>query len=132
MGVRRWFLVAVALSLMLTCFFPWLIIQSPHIVISGMNAKGTAYGKPGVLSLFFTGIVFLLSFVPRVWAHRINLVCSAINTGWALRNFILLSACQGGECPQRQPAFYLYLVSSVLLLIAVLVQHVKLPATAPQ
>jgi hypothetical protein len=48
-----------------------------------------------------------------------------MNTGWAVRNFILLSTCNGGECPQRQVAFYLYLLSSILLLIAVLVQEVK-------
>jgi hypothetical protein len=90
-----------------------------------MKAEGTTYGKPGLLSLFFGGLVLLFSFVPRVWAHRISIFCGAMNTGWAVRNFILLSTCNGGECPQRQAAFYLYLLSSIFLLIAVLVQEVK-------
>lgn len=108
-------------------FFPWVIIESRHIVVSGMQAAGTTYGKPGVLSLFFAVLVLVFSLVPRVWAHRITIFSSALHTGWALRNFLMLSVCQGGECPQRQPFFYVYLISSVLLLVAVLIQEVKLP-----
>jgi hypothetical protein len=88
-----------------------------------MEAAGTTYGKPGILTLFFSTIIFIFCLVPRIWAHRICMFCSALNAGWALRNFIILSVCQGGECPQRQPGFYLYFVCCILLLIAVLVQE---------
>jgi len=128
MSARKIFLLATATVLVVSVFFPWVIIQSKNIVVSGMHAEGTAYGKPGLLSLFFTALVVLFSLVPRVWAHRITIFSSALHTGWALRNFLLLSVCQGGECPQRQPFFYVYLVSSILLLVAVLMQEVKLPA----
>ena len=128
MSARKIFLLATATVLVVSVFFPWVIIQSKNIVVSGMHAEGTAYGKPGLLSLFFTALVVLFSLVPRVWAHRITIFSSALHAGWALRNFLLLSVCQGGECPQRQPFFYVYLVSSILLLVAVLMQEIKLPA----
>lgn len=126
MGIKKWILIAVALVLMASLFFPWVIIESKNIVVSGMQAAGTTYGKPGLLTLLFAGIILVFSLVPRIWAHRICIFCSALNTGWALRNFLILSVCQGGECPQRQAAFYIYLFSSILLLIAVLVQDMKL------
>lgn len=128
MRARKGSLVIIAVILIASAFFPWVIIESKNLVVSGMHADGTAYGKPGMLSLFLTVLVFVFSFVPRVWAHRMCIFSAALNAGWALRNFLLLSTCQGGECPQRQTAFYVYLISSILLLVAVLMQDMKLPA----
>lgn len=128
MRARNVFLLIVAAVVIASTFFPWVIIESKNIVVSGMQADGTTYGKPGVLSLFLTAMIFVFSFMSRVWAHRICIFSAALNVGWALRNFLLLSTCQGGECPQRQVAFYVYLISSILLLVAVLMQDMKLPA----
>ncbi len=127
MSARKLFLLIAAALVIVSVFFPWVVIESKHILVSGMQADGTSYGKPGVLSLFFAVLVIIFSLIPRVWAHRITIFSSALHAGWALRNFLLLSVCQGGECPQRQPFFYVYLVSSILLLVAVLMQDVKLP-----
>jgi hypothetical protein len=129
MGYRKSFLLAIAASLIISLFYPWVVIESKNIVVSGMQSAGTTYGKPGLLSLFFAGLVALFSLVPRIWAHRICIFSSAINCGWALRNFLILSVCQGGECPQRKAAFYIYLLSSILLLVGVLILEVKMKAT---
>ena len=126
MNWRRIFLLLSAGVLIGTVFFPWIVIESRNITVTGMQATGTTFGKPGLLSLIFATLILLFSFVPRVWAHRICLFAVAFNTGWILRNFILLSGCQGGECPQRQPAFYSYLIAGLSLLIAVLIQNVRL------
>ena len=130
MGVKKWALLIIAILLLLSVFFPWVVIQSKNLVVSGMQTTGTAFGKPGLLSLFFAILVIFFSLVPRIWAHRITIFASALNAGWALRNFLLLSVCQGGECPQRQLFFYVYLISSFFLLVAVLMQDIKLPASA--
>jgi hypothetical protein len=122
---KKWIPATVALVLIGTIFFPWVVIESRGMVISGMEAAGTNYGKPGLFTLVFASLVFIFSLVPRVWAHRICVFSAALNIGWALRNFLILSACAGGECPQRQWAFYLYLFSSLFLLVAVLFQDVK-------
>ena len=47
-------------------FFPWVVIESKNIVVSGMQSAGTTYGKPGLLSLFFAGLVAFFSLVPRI------------------------------------------------------------------
>ena len=120
---KKWLLIGVVLSLIVSLFLPWVVIESRNIVISGMQAAGTTYGKPGLLTLVLGSITLIFALVQRIWAHRICIFSSALNAGWALRNFFILSVCQGGECPQRQPGFYLYFISSILLLIVVLIQE---------
>ncbi|HUQ97228.1 MAG TPA: hypothetical protein VM010_06160 [Chitinophagaceae bacterium] len=132
MQIKKSALLLLALLMLGSVFFPWVVIESKGITITGMNAAGTAYGKPGVLTLLFGGLVFIFALVPRIWAHRICLFASALHAGWALRNFLILSGCQGGDCPARQPAFYVYLISSFLLLVAVLLQDVKMPAVTEE
>ena len=127
MRARKAVLLIIAISLIASLFFPWVIIESKNLVLTGMRTDGTTFGKPGLLTLLFAALIILFSFVPRVWAHRICLFFGAFAVGWAVRNFLLLSTCQGGECPQRQVAFYVYLISSILLLVAVLLQDMKLP-----
>ncbi len=132
MRTTKWLPVAAALIFMASCFFPWVVIETKNIVISGISAEGTRYGKPGYLNLLFIIIFLLLSIARKSWAVRVNLFVAAFNMGWALRNFILLSACEGGECPQRQPAFYIYIVFSILLLVTLGMQKVKEPEEADE
>ena len=127
MDIRKGLLLLLIMILVASVFFTWVVIESKNLVISGMQTTGTSYGKPGLLTLVFCALVAVFALVPRIWAHRICILCSAFNAAWALRNFLMLSTCQGGECPQRQPAFYVYLFSSIALLVLVLVQDVKLP-----
>ncbi len=119
--------MGIATALLVTVFLPWVYIQSAGLTISGLHAEGTTYGKPGMLSLILVGLVWICAAVPRVWAHRAMLISSALHVGWAVRNFFTLSVCQGGECPQRLPAFYAYFVLSFLLLLAVLLQLGRIP-----
>jgi hypothetical protein len=131
MRTTKWLSIVAALIFIASCFFPWVVIETKNIVISGVSAEGTRYGKPGYLNLVFIFIVLVLSFFQKSWAIRINLFLAACNFGWVLRNFILLSACEGGECPQRQPALFVYLVSAILLLVLIPLQKVKVQESEP-
>lgn len=128
MHYTRWLTILLAVLLIVSCYFPWLVIEEKNIVISGVTAEGTRWGRPGYFTILLTGIIFLLAVVPRIWAQRISLFAGALNIGWTLRNFFLLSACSGGICPQRQPVFYIYLVVSVLLFASIIFQKGRLPA----
>ncbi len=126
MQLTKWLTALAALLFLCSHFFPWVVIDSKQIVIGALDATGTRWGKPGLLSLLFISLFFLLNFISRNWAHRACIILAALNMGWAFRNFALLSMCYGGECPQRQTAFYVYIVTGVLLLLLVLLQPVKL------
>jgi hypothetical protein len=110
-----------AVTVLIACFLPWVYIESPDITVTGLSAKGTTYGKPGLLHLVFTFVYLVLFAIPRVWSRRLNLLFTAFNFAWAVRNFLLITTCSGGECPVKKAGLYLILAGSAIMLIAVLV-----------
>ena len=45
---------------------------------------------------------------------------------WAVRNYFLVSACAGGECPEKKLALYIVLICSFVMLAAALFPSVEL------
>ena len=126
MRYMKWIGLVAVILLVVSCFLPWVIIASKNIIISGVDSTGTNFGRPGythfVLSFFF--IIFHL--VPKLWAKRVNLLIVALNIAWAIRNYVIISMCREGECPEKQIGFWLVMVASVLMLLAALFPDVKL------
>ena len=105
------------LLLCIACFLPWMSLESKGILISGVDTKGTNFGKPAYfhLALMFFAIIFLI--INKNWSHKIALFFIAFNLGWALRNFFMIPMCRGGECPDKLIGIYLMLIASILILI---------------
>jgi hypothetical protein len=55
-----------------------------------------------------------------------NLAVVALQVGWAVRNFYLLSACRI-DCPSKQTGLYLQLIAALLMLVAALFPDMKIP-----
>ncbi len=123
----KWVGVAAAALLVVSCFTPWVFIQSVNITISGIDTNGTNFGKPGYFHFLLAGFFLLCTFVQRVWAKRFNLLVTALNAAWAVRNIFVLAACSGGECPDRQSGIWLMLLASVIMLISALFPDMKVP-----
>lgn len=123
----KWVGIGAAALLIISCFSTWVIIASRNIVISGVDAAGTSYGKPGYFSLLLTLFFVVFTLTPRIWAKRINLIVTALNLAWAVRNYFIISACQGGECPEKHNGLYLMLLASVLMLLTSLFPDISLP-----
>ncbi len=123
----KWIGFAAAILLLVSCFTPWVIIESKNITVTGVESEGTRFGKPGYFH--FVLIVFFLvaNFVQRIWAKRLNLFITALNLGWAIRNFFILSACQAGDCPVKKTGLYCILIASVIMLVAALFPDMKVP-----
>lgn len=122
----KWIGLGAAVLLVVSCFTPWVIIESRNITVSGIDAGGTNYGKPGYFHFLMTAFFLSFHFIPRVWAKRANLPVLALNLGWAFRNFFIISACQGGECPVKQNGIWLVLLASLLMLVSGLFPDIKL------
>ena len=122
----KWIGLFAVILLAVSCFLPWVNIASKNIIVSGVDATGTNFGKPGythfVLGFFF--IVF--HFIPKLWAKRVNLLVVALNIAWAVRNYFIISMCREGECPEKQIGLWLVLLGSVLILVAALFPDIKL------
>ncbi|HEU4576120.1 MAG TPA: hypothetical protein VFS36_14045 [Chitinophagaceae bacterium] len=122
----KWIGLLSVLLLLISCFTPWVLIASKQMVISGVDATGTNFGKPGYFHFFLSFFYVLFTFIQRVWAKRFNLLVSGLNIAWAIRNYIIISACQMGECPEKQSGIYLIVLASALMLLAAVFPDVKL------
>jgi hypothetical protein len=107
--------VLMALLVIGACFFPWVTIPSKNIAIGGFFADLPTYGKPGLFHLLFSSIFILLVLTGKLWSVRVAFFVGAFNIAWAIRNFVAISACSGGICPVKQPALYVVLFSSLLM-----------------
>jgi hypothetical protein len=123
----KWIGLVAAVLLTVSCFTPWIFIESRNITISGVDTTGTNYGKPGYFHFVLVALFLLCTFMPRVWAKRLNLLVTALNLGWALRNFFIIATCSGGECPIRKIGLWLSLLASLLMLVSALFPDMKLP-----
>jgi hypothetical protein len=130
MQFSKWPAVVAAFVVIAACFFPWVTIESKQAYIGGFHSSVTDYGKPGVLHAFLCGLCIIFLLVARVWSVRAAFFISALNIAWAMRNFFLISACQAGICPVKQPALYVVVVASILLTLLTLAVRVPMSAEA--
>jgi hypothetical protein len=104
--------------LILTAYHPWIYIESLKIEVSGVGAQiKTVFGKPALMNFYLTPLLVLLFIIPKLWAKKINPFVGAINFAWALRNFLLLSTCRNGECPEQKIALYIYFLAAIVILV---------------
>ncbi len=122
----KWIGIMSALLLIVSCFTPWVYIAMGNITVSGIDSTGTSFGKPGLLHFILSGIYILFMLVPKIWTKRANLLVCAFNLGWSIRNFIIISACYMGECPQKKSGLYLIVIASSLMLLASFFPDMKL------
>jgi len=99
------------------CYLPWSFIPGKNILITGMSAPGTMYGKPGLMHFVLGFILIILFIIPKIWAKRINVFIGAINLAWSVRNYTLLVTCYMGDCPEKRYGLYLELLFSIGILI---------------
>jgi uncharacterized membrane protein len=126
MRYSKWIGLLAGIVYIGTCFLPWVIIQSKQIEVTGLRSEGTNFGSPGYLGIVLSVIFLVFNFTPRVWAKRMNLAVVALQVGWAVRNYYILSVCRI-ECPEKQTGLYLQLVAAILMLVAALFPDMKIP-----
>jgi hypothetical protein len=127
MRYMKWIGLAAAALLIVSCFIPWVFIESRNIIVSGIDSTGTNFGKPGYFHLLLTAFFLACTFIKNTGAKRTNLLITALNLGWAIRNYFIISACQGGDCPVKKTGIYLMLLASILMLVSALFPDMKLP-----
>jgi len=126
MRFMKWIGLMAAILLVISCFTPWVIIASKNIIVSGIDSAGTNFGKPGYFHLLMAFFFLCFHFTPKIWAKRINLLIVALNLAWAIRNFFVIPACIGGECPEKESGIYFILLASVIMLLAALIPDMKI------
>lgn len=109
-----------AFGLVVAVHMDWVHIDSIGLTVTGMRTEGTNFGQPGMFHLVMAVMYIVFALMPRLWAKRLNLLVGALNLAWAIRNFLLVSACSGGECPEKQAGLVLVMVFSAFLMAGAL------------
>ena len=117
--------ILLCLALIYATTQPFVIIESRNWVITGWNPVGSSFGQSGKFLCFFAALSALFFALPYIWAKRFNMVFGALMLAWAFRNFLILSTCQMGECPQRQWALYGCIILSGLILLMTFLPKIK-------
>src|SRR5215217_4925226 len=113
MQIMKWLSISCILALVVSCFLPWVSIESKNIMVTGFHAEPMNFGKPGLLHLLLSAIFILFLLLNRVWSLRTAFFISAFNIAWGVRNFIALSSCSGGICPSKHINLYIVLIAPI-------------------
>jgi hypothetical protein len=122
----KWTGIIAAIVLIIACFMPWVIISSVNITVTGVNATGTNFGKPGYFHFMTTSFFVVFTLIQKTWAKRANLLVTALNMAWAIRNYFMITLCRGGECPEKKIGIYFIVIASVLMLASALLPDLKM------
>lgn len=115
-------LLCVAIVI-ISVFLPWITVESRNIVFTGINTAGSRLGEPGKLTIIVSAITAVLFLIPGKVSARFNLFAGAFLVAWSLRNFLLFSRCEMGECPDRGIGLYLCLATAIATFICVLLTN---------
>ena len=114
----RWLSVLTAAVIITACFFTWVSVESKDFFVGGfVSSENSRFGQPGILHVAFCSIVIFFLLLNKVWSIRTAFFVAAFNLAWAVRNFVVISACSGGLCPEKHTGLYSILIGSILLLI---------------
>ena len=119
--------IVAVLALAVVAFIPWVYIPTVQITVTGLKAEGTDFGKPALLGLMFGAVSIILFLLPKIGAKRTNVLLGAINFSWAIRNYILVTACHAGECPEKKAGIFLQLFFTLVILAMALLPKIALP-----
>jgi len=122
----KWTGLASAIILVIACFMTWVIIPTKNIVVTGVDSTGTNFGSPGYFHFITVSFFVAFLLIPRIWAKRANLLVTALNMAWAIRNYLLVTMCRGGDCPEKHPAVYIIVAASFLMLLSALFPDIKI------
>lgn len=115
----KWVGIAAAIVIVVVCYQPWIYVPSAQLEIGGMHASGPQnYGRPGLMNIIMTTGAFCMFLLPFIWAKRLNIFFVAFNIAWCIRNYILLTRCYIGDCPQKKAALYILIAASTVMLVA--------------
>jgi hypothetical protein len=109
--------IILTLVLLFLTTQPLVIIESRHWLITGWKVADTNFGQPGKFMMYMGIMNIILFALPILNAKRFNMAFAILNFSWTIRNFLVLSACSMGECPQKQWPLYACIVVSFAVLI---------------
>jgi hypothetical protein len=126
MKFSQWLGILSCIVLIISGFMNWTWYPDIHKFFTGFETENNVYGKPGKIFIYISIIAIAFFLTPKVWAKRWNVLICTIILAYAVKSFILFSACYRGICPEKQPGIWLMLVSACLTLVFALLPDLKI------
>ena len=120
MRLFNWLSIVFLVLLLFACYNTWITIPQKNIIVTGFDASAIGFGKPGLMHVFLSVLTFVFLVIGKIWSKRTAFFISAFNIAWAIRNFISISTCQAGICPEKHFWFYVMLFSAFAITITIL------------
>lgn len=118
--------IAAALLLVGVCYLPWGYYPDVQKEFTGFFSENNAYGRPGKIFIFFCCLAIPLFLIPRIWAKRANLFVCALTLAFAVKTFILYTACYRGICPEKHIGIFLELLAPIIMTAAAVLPDTQL------
>jgi len=109
--------VIAVLALTGICFMPWVYIASQNITVTGLHSTGTFFGRPGLASIALGIVSAILFIIPKVGAKRTNFFVATIGFAWSIKNYIVMTGCLAGDCPEKKAGIFLQLVVALIIMV---------------
>jgi hypothetical protein len=126
-----WLALAALATLAMSCWLPWTWHADLGMHFTGFRTERNIYGKPGKLLLILGTLTAAAAWIPRIWAKRAALLLSALNLAYAVKSYLVFSACYLGYCPEKKAGLFLMVAAVAALLLASLFPHGGPVRTAP-
>ena len=121
----KWISIVAAIVIILSCFFPWVVIRSKNLTVTGMDVAGLSYGHYGYFLIPLAIVFIILQVINKIWAKRLNVAFGALIVTISFACFWIFR-CEYGECPEKQPALYAVFYCSFIVLLGTLLPDIKL------
>ncbi len=126
MKYSQWIGILASIVLIAACFMPWTLYPDLNKEFTGFYSEGNAYGKPGKVFIVFAVVSIACFLIPKIWAKRGNFFIVAITAAYAIKSFIVFTACYKGICPEKRAGIWIMLGSTIVMLVmALLVPDLK-------
>ena len=131
MKFSQWIGILASVILILSGFMNWTWYPDIHKYFTGYYSENNIYGRPGKIFMYLSVIAIIFFLVPRIWAKRWNVLVCTIIVAFAIKTFIVFTACYRGICPTRQIGIWMMLSSCILIFICALLPDLKLKEKEP-
>jgi hypothetical protein len=122
----HWIGIAACVTLIVSCFLPWVYYADIKQTFNGFYSYDNHYGKPGIFLSLFAVLILVFMLLPKVWAKRTNLFIAALTVAYGIKTFILFSSCYNNYCPEKLFSLYLVVFCTVCMLLASVFPKLKL------
>jgi hypothetical protein len=110
----KWISILAALVVIASCFFPWVLIESKNLVVTGVDVAGLRYGHYGYFLIPLCILFIVFQLINKVWVKRLNVVIGATIFTIAFA-CLWVFRCEYGECPEKQLALWMVFASSIII-----------------